>query len=108
MERIRDMRNRRFRKRDGMCEICHEPYDKTAFQMHHILPFSVFPTLALKHWNLIMLCPRCHFMIHANPLQQIQLMERTARQHNINLEYEYSHVAVQRWTEKQTKKGVIL
>lgn len=106
--RIRELRNRRWNKRKGRCELCGNVSPKESMSLHHILPYAEFPAFAKTHWNLLMLCPCCHFLIHHDLPRQTRLMEQTARQHGINLEYEYSHVAVQRWTEKQMKKGAIL
>lgn len=103
--RLRELRNNRYKKKHGCCELCGQPHEKSAMSLHHILPFGEFPNLSTRKWNLLMLCPRCHFVVHVNLFAQVRLMERTARQHGIDLEREYQRAAAQRWTEKQEKKG---
>ena len=75
--------------------------------LHHILPYADFPLLATRRWNLLMLCPRCHFLLHTNLLQQTRLMEQAARQHGINLEQAYLQAAISRWEDKETKRGTV-
>lgn len=101
--RLRELRNRRWNKRHGQCELCGQPYEKEVMSIHHILPYADFPQLATRRWNLLMLCPCCHFLIHQDILQQTRLMEQTARQHGINLEKVYHQAALSRWTAKQQK-----
>lgn len=105
--RLKELRNRRWNKRHGQCELCQQHADKQSMSLHHILPYSEFPHLAKTPWNLLMLCPRCHFLLHVNLPRQMQLMQRTARQHGINLEQEYNHAAHTRWTDKQQKGGTV-
>ena len=107
VRRLKELRNRRYKKRNGCCEACGQHYEKHEFQMHHILPYAVFPSLTAKKWNLLMLCKRCHYLIHHNIVWQIELMEHTARQHNINLEQEFNHAAIARWTDKQLKGATL-
>lgn len=101
--RMRELRNRRWNKRRGQCELCGKTYEKEAMSLHHILPYRDFPGLAKTHWNLLMVCPRCHFLLHTNLLQQTRLMEQTARRHNINLEQAYRQSALAQWANKQAK-----
>jgi len=101
--RMRELRNRRYNK-NGCCESCGEHGEKEQFQMHHILPFATFPQLARKNWNLIMLCPRCHYMIHNNPVWNAGLMQQIARKHNIDIEREYRHALTDRWTALQKER----
>ena len=103
--RLRELRNRRWNKRHGQCELCGNVLPKESMSLHHILPYADFPSFAKTHWNLLMLCPRCHFLLHTNLLQQTRLMEHTARQHGINLEQVYHQAALTRWEAKQ-QKGV--
>ena len=103
--RIKELRNRRYRQRRGCCEQCGQAYDKAAFQMHHILPFHEFPGLARKAWNMIMLCPRCHYILHSDVTQQMVIMQRVAREHGINLQQEFHAAAARCWQEKQARKG---
>ena len=99
--RLRELRNRRFNRKHGCCEQCGQQFDKASFQMHHILPLSEFPNFAKKTWNLMMLCPRCHYIMHNDFTQQMQLMQKTAQQHGINLQREFHTAATRRWNEKQ-------
>ena len=80
--RLRELRNRRWNKRHGQCELCGQPYEKEVMSIHHILPYADFPQLATRRWNL----------------------EHTARQHGINLEQAYHQTALRRWEDKETKR----
>ena len=104
---LRELRNRRWNKRLGHCELCGNVLPKESMSLHHILPYADFPLLATRRWNLLMLCPCCHFLVHQDLPRQTRLMERTARQHGINLEQVYRQTALSRWEAKQTKKGAI-
>jgi cytochrome c553 len=42
------------------CEACG---DKDAVQVHHVLPFHLWPEKELDPTNLITLCPRCHIAL---------------------------------------------
>ena len=103
--RLRELRNRRWNKRHGQCELCGNVLPKESMSLHHILPYAEFPLLATRRWNLLMLCPCCHFLIHQDLPRQTHIMEHTARQHGINLEQVYHQAALSRWEAKQTKKG---
>lgn len=101
--RMRELRNRLWNKRHGQCELCGNVLPKESMSLHHILPYADFPQLATRRWNLLMLCPCCHFLIHQDLPRQTRLMEQTARQHGINLEQVYRQTAITRWTAKQQK-----
>lgn len=101
--RLRELRNRRWNKRHGQCELCGNVLPKESMSLHHILPYADFPLLATRRWNLLMLCPCCHFLIHQDLPRQTHLMEHTARQHGINLEQVYHQTALSRWEAKQQK-----
>lgn len=102
--RLKGLRNRRYKKLKGCCETCGRPGEKEQFQLHHILPYATFPELAKKDWNLVMLCPCCHYFIHNNPLWQSQMMQRVAREHGINLEQVYRRSLSQRWSVIQAER----
>lgn len=103
--RLRELRNRRYNRRRGHCEICGETFGKEVMQMHHILPFREFPSLAQKHWNLLMLCPCCHFRIHKNPIEAVGHMQRVARKYNIDIDSGFRSSAMRRWSELHEQKG---
>jgi len=45
-------------KRDGrQCKRCQET---NRLAVHHIIPYSLAPSLAAKQWNMITLCKSCH------------------------------------------------
>lgn len=106
--RLREIRNQRFHRTHGCCESCGKPGEKESMQLHHIFPFYEFPNLAQKKWNLLLLCPRCHFLAHHNLVLQMELMRCVARRRNINLDREFNHASAILWKEKQEGKGVAL
>ena len=107
--RVKEIRNRRYKTTRGCCEGCGEQHEKTHFEIHHILPLNEFPQLARKDWNLMMLCRRCHYMVHHNPLWSVELMQKVAKPHGIDLCTELRRATSLRWQEKQylTKGGAL-
>ena len=101
--RMRELRNRRYRQTKGCCEVCGEWHTVKEFQMHHAFPFGKFPQWRRKYWNVVMLCPHCHYIIHADPTMQMELMKRVARKRGINLQRECRSVAEQMWHDLQEK-----
>lgn len=95
------LRDQRYKTRNGCCEICGQHYPKGSMQMHHVLPYAVFVQYARETWNLLMLCPRCHFIVHHDIPMQTNMMLRTANSHGVDLERDYHHSAVQFWDKKQ-------
>ena len=102
--RLIELGNQRYKKNGGCCEECGQHFDRKDLQMHHILPWYVFPKLREEKWNLLLLCPRCHYMEHHNPLLQAKHMEVVARQHSVELEKNYRKVINNRWEETQRRK----
>jgi 5-methylcytosine-specific restriction endonuclease McrA len=51
-------------KRDNyLCQFCGS---HKKLEVHHILPFSLFPELRLTEWNLITVCQTCHKKLTKN------------------------------------------
>ena len=50
--------------RDGACVLCGDK--DSQLEIHHILPISEYPSLALDCNNLITLCQKCHRRYHDN------------------------------------------
>ena len=48
--------------RDGGCVLCGDK--DSQLEIHHILPISEYPSLALDCKNLITLCQKCHRKYH--------------------------------------------
>ena len=70
------------------CEFCGINV-RTKGQIHHILPYSLFPKLLNDTNNMLFLCKRCHNEVHNNPYLNIQLMENKAKEYNINIKKYY-------------------
>ena len=70
------------------CELCGINVRKRG-QIHHILPYSLFPKLINDTNNMLFLCKKCHFELHQNPYPNIQLMENKAKEYNINIKKYY-------------------
>ena len=104
---MRNLRNQRYNKHKGCCELCGEQYPKESMQMHHVLPYAIFPRFIRKKWNLMMLCPRCHFLVHHNIPMQMNMMQRMAYRHGVNLEQGYHRAAVGFWDKKQEIREAI-
>lgn len=99
--KMREVRNQRYRQTGGCCEACGRHFDKDAMELHHILPYASFVRYARKKWNLMLLCPRCHFIAHHNLAWQWQMMQRTANQHGIDLAAECRRAASHYWKKLQ-------
>lgn len=99
--RMRELRNRRYRQTHGCCEACGQHCEKRSMQMHHLLPYIQFSHQARKPWNLLMLCPRCHFIVHSDLTWQMDLMQRVASDHGIDLRREFRKASEARWKAKE-------
>ena len=105
-QQIKELRNRRYRKTNGCCEMCGQHFDKDKMQMHHVMPFSLFPQWSRKSWNLMLLCPRCHWQMHFNALINSEAMQRTATSHGFNLRRELQRATDRRWERNvELRKG---
>ena len=98
--RFTDLCNNRYKHVGGCCERCGRHFDRSGLQMHHILSCSLFPQFGHKKWNLMMLCERCHYTVHSNPVLAAELMQRVARQHGIKLTRALPRAINRRWNEK--------
>lgn len=102
--KLKALRNNRYRHTKGCCEVCGQHCEKTELQMHHILPYRDFPDLKRKKWNLLMLCPHCHFLIHHNLVWNVEMMQQAARRHSIDLGRAYKRIAANRWEQSNNDK----
>ncbi|MBQ7664110.1 MAG: HNH endonuclease [Bacteroidaceae bacterium] len=50
--------------RGGCCELCGKHFVQEALEIHHLVPVSQNPGLALQTKNLILLCHDCHVKVH--------------------------------------------
>ena len=96
-------KKRRFKQKKGLCEICGGNYGYNEMQMHHILPFADFSHLATKPWNMKMVCPKCHFMIHHNPVLNMEMMQTTAKKFGVDLAAHYKAVARRKYNQSKVK-----
>ena len=75
------------------CEICGTPIQhfKQA-QLHHILPYCIFPQLRDEEKNVMICCCDCHKEIHCkNPFLNIKLMKEKAKEFGIDLKEHYKY-----------------
>ena len=70
------------------CELCGLNVRKKG-EIHHILPYHIFQSLYYDTNNMLFLCKKCHNEIHQNPYLNIQLMEKKAKEYNINIKDYY-------------------
>lgn len=59
-----------YQLQDGCCEYCGRHLAADALEIHHVIPMSVNPGLALQTKNLILLCHDCHVAVHKNKREQ--------------------------------------
>ena len=104
LHKMRQLRNSRYSQTKGCCELCGNHYGKENFEMHHILPYKDFPQFARKVWNVMMLCPHCHFVMHKNVVLNSASMQRVAREHGVDLDRECRRAAESRWENRLLKQ----
>ena len=83
------------------CQICGQHCESSQMEMHHILPVAGFPSLAKDTTNMMLLCRRCHFLVHHDPTLNMMLMSRFAVQKGINLSKRYHCIAAKLWIAMQ-------
>lgn len=49
---------------EGCCEHCGRHFGPAGLEIHHIVPVSVNPGMALQTTNLVLLCHECHLAVH--------------------------------------------
>lgn len=91
----------RYRQLGGRCQICGQHCESGQMEMHHILPVAGFPGLAKDTTNMMLLCRRCHFLVHHDPTLNMMLMSRFAVQKGINLSKRYHCIAAKLWIAMQ-------
>lgn len=97
--RMKTLHNRRYKSTDGCCELCGKHFEYDQMQMHHILPLAEFPRFGRKHWNVLMLCRHCHYMIHKNPVVNMEQMQRVASKHGVDMNREFAIYANRRYND---------
>ena len=105
-KRNNEVRTKRYHETGGCCEGCGQHLAKKQMQIHHILPLNVFPQLVHEEWNMMMLCKRCHYMVHNNPLWSGELMRNVASTHDMDLKTELCRATAERYEYiTQARKG---
>lgn len=61
---------------NNRCAICGSA---EKCETHHIIPLSVLPQLKLDNNNLILLCSRCHKLVHNNIISSTNLIQKVKR-----------------------------
>lgn len=89
---LRDIKEKLYKKCEGVCPHCGQHYDISFMELHHVLPWARFPELRGTKRNMMLLCHHCHKEVHINPWLNIQLMQAKAQELQINLNdrYEYA------------------
>lgn len=59
-------RNKRllYQQQEGCCAVCGRHLAPEALEIHHVVPVSVNPGMALQAKNLVLLCHECHVAVH--------------------------------------------
>lgn len=57
------------------CAICGKRVYRGG-QLHHVLPYTLFPEYEREIKNIMLLCVGCHNEVHRNPYINISLMEK--------------------------------
>jgi predicted HNH restriction endonuclease len=84
---------------DFTCAMCGARYPLTrkgktprgGIQLHHVLPYKVFPELDMDERNMMPLCAACHTRLHDNPFLMIETMREKGRELGINVEERYEN-----------------
>lgn len=56
----------KYTNRVGECGYCGKPLEAYEQHKHHLVPRSIDPSRIKDKTNLIILCPKCHTLAHAN------------------------------------------
>ena len=86
---MREIKEKLYKKHEGICPQCGEYHDIKDMEIHHVLPWSRFPELQGNKHNMLLLCHHCHKEIHCNPWLNIQMMQAKAAELGINLNDRY-------------------
>ena len=88
---LRDIKEKLYKKCEGVCPHCGQHHDISFMEIHHVLPWARFPELRGTKRNMMLLCHHCHKEVHINPWLNIQLMQAKAQELNINLNERYEY-----------------
>ena len=67
---ISRIKQSRYRKMDGRCQVCGQRFSIDKLDMHHIKPVKTYPQLVAKNSNLLMVCRACHLQLHGKAKAQ--------------------------------------
>lgn len=92
-EELVELKHKRWDETCGHCEMCGKKLAKyKKSELHHILPWFLFKEYEADEKNVLLLCHNCHRDIHQNPFLNAKLIERKAKECNINLkDYYYGY-----------------
>ena len=88
-------------ERGSRCEFCGSSDE---LRYHYVLPYNEFPDLEFEKRNIMLLCDRCHRVVHRNPFLQADMIKEKASE----LEIDYRSVYDNLHTEKGFKKAKFL
>ncbi len=86
---LRDIKEKLYKKCEGVCPHCGQHHDISFMEIHHVLPWARFPELRGTKRNMMLLCHHCHKEVHINPWLNIQLMQAKAQELGIDLTDRY-------------------
>lgn len=75
-----------YEQNDGKCFICGKNMDKKHdCQLHHVLPWWLFPQFKYDKRNLMLLHEDCHRSIHKNPFVECRMIEEKCKELGVNV-----------------------
>lgn len=67
-KKLQRIKREKWMANDGRCEECGQRFRIEDMQLHHIVPLSKNPALAVSISKLQLVCPDCHNRLHGRPV----------------------------------------
>lgn len=86
---------------DFTCAMCGQRYPLTrngttprgGIQLHHVLPYKVFPELETDERNILPLCAHCHGLVHNDTFLLVTMMKEKGDELGVDVEARYKNLS---------------
>ena len=83
-------KRRLFEELGGVCQCCGRQLKYSRLQLHHVLPWHMYPEYEDDIRNMRLLCSDCHKALHDNPFAEVKEMELMAKRLGVDLGDRYA------------------